>query len=380
MRTAKCSLKFLTPEKRRKLRDVLDEYSLVVNCFIDRFWESPPTKGKLLKPIINAPDTWLSHRMRKVAAREALDLIGSVKLWRKDELAARSKPVHRGGRMHISSTIGTLKAPEKAKEFDCWLELRCIGRKIGIDIPIRKHRQFNKLIGCGRRLNSYVVTPDYVRFSFEIDTGPKKEVKTAIGVDTGINALASLSTGAQFGTDVRGGIDRIYRCKYGSKGQQRARRALRHKIDVVAKQVAGSADLIVVENLKGICHGTKLKRRLSRNMRRYVGAWNVRYWLNRLQMDTETSRATFRSVPARGTSIECPRCGQADVGNRVGEVFRCLSCGHTNNADVNAGGNILRRFLTGPYGSGYKAAIERYERENCTVRELAEPSTKQGDF
>lgn len=45
---------------------------------------------------------------------------------------------------------------------------------------------------------------------------------------------------------------------------------------------------------------------------------------------------------------------QSDRGNRNGEMFLCLNCGHTDNADVNAGKNILNRFLTGQYGVCYK--------------------------
>ena len=36
-------------------------------------------KSKLLKPIVDLPDTWLSARLRKVAAREAIDMILSAK-------------------------------------------------------------------------------------------------------------------------------------------------------------------------------------------------------------------------------------------------------------------------------------------------------------
>ena len=41
-------------------------------------------------------------------------------------------------------------------------------------------------------------------------------------------------------------------------------------------------------------------------------------------------------------------------GNRNGEKFLCLNCGHADNADINAGKNILNRFLTGQNGARYK--------------------------
>jgi putative transposase len=346
-RSSKCSLKFLTAKKRQELGSVLDEYGKVVNHFISLFWDKPVTKTELLKDVVNSSDSWLSARLKKVAAREALDMISATKERWKNKPSKMVKPVHKGN-------IADLKQPKKATEFDCWLELRSIGNKIGIDIPIRKHNQFNDLASKGQRLNSYIITRDYVQFVFEHETGPKKEVKTAIGVDTGINALASLSTGEQLGIDIKGIIERVKRCQHGSRGQQRAKRALRQRIDEVAKTVAGKADLVVVEALKKMGHKSKLRRRLNSNIRRSIGTWNWKYWLKRLQMDTEVSRATFRSVLPFNTSITCPCCSHVDGGNRVGEMFLCLKCGYADNADINAGRNILGRLLTGPYGACYK--------------------------
>ena len=44
------------------------------------------------------------------------------------------------------------------------------------------------------------------------------------------------------------------------------------------------------------------------------------------------------------TSQQCSDCGHTDPGNRPSQaVFRCLACGHFDNADVNAAKNILAR-------------------------------------
>ena len=79
VRSSKCTTKWMTAEKRSTLRRVLEEYGRIVNIFIDHFWElpSPPAKAELLKPIVDLPETWLTARLRKVAAREALDMISS---------------------------------------------------------------------------------------------------------------------------------------------------------------------------------------------------------------------------------------------------------------------------------------------------------------
>lgn len=71
-------------------------------------------------------------------------------------------------------------------------------------------------------------------------------------------------------------------------------------------------------------------------------------------MNCEWNRVSFRSVSPYYSSQTCPCCGYVDRGNRKGEIFKCLKCDHADNADINAGMNILLRFLTGPYGASYK--------------------------
>lgn len=51
-------------------------------------------------------------------------------------------------------------------------------------------------------------------------------------------------------------------------------------------------------------------------------------------------------VPAAYTSQKCSKCGHVSSQNRTSrDIFRCVVCGHTENADVNAGRNILRAGL-----------------------------------
>lgn len=57
---------------------------------------------------------------------------------------------------------------------------------------------------------------------------------------------------------------------------------------------------------------------------------------------TERGRIVERINPAN-TSRTCPSCGTIDKGSRVSQAeFRCVSCGHSMNADHNAAVNILR--------------------------------------
>lgn len=351
-RSVKCSLKFANEGKRDTLAFVLVEYGNVVNFFIEHFWQNGCVHyAELLKPIVDLPNTWLSARLRKVAAREAIGMVKAVKSHKDGK---GKMPKHSGDRMSVSCTIADFKV-ERKQHFDGWLVLRSIGNKVALDLPVKLHKHYHKWASKGKRLNAYIITKNSVQFCFEVETGPKKKPDTCIGVDTGINALASLSTGEQFGTDIKAGIERVERCKHGSKGQKRAVRALKQRMAETAKEVCGKASLIVVENLKGITKSTKNpKRRLGKSMRRSIGRWNVRYWLQRLEYTCQETNVSFRTVSPWGTSQTCSSCGHVDRMNRSGEVFRCQRCGCTGNADCNAAVNILGRFISGKYGSGCK--------------------------
>ena len=106
---------------------------------IDKFWTRKWSKKELLAENI-AFDTWLSARLRKVAAREAIDMVAAAR--ERDGRWAR-KPVHRGKRMHVSSTIASLAPKKDAKTFDAWLHLTCIGRSIRMNLPVKFNRHYH---------------------------------------------------------------------------------------------------------------------------------------------------------------------------------------------------------------------------------------------
>lgn len=356
VRAVKCSTKFATQKKKDSLSVILNEYSQVVNFFIEYFWlKEKLDKGKLLKPIVDLPKetTWLSARLRKVAAREAIDMILSVRQRWKDKPEKINKPIHRGTRMYCSSTIAELQ--DSGSSFDCYLKIGSIGNKLKLEIPIKKHKQFNKWEKKGRRLNSYIITKDYIQFVFEIETGPKKEYGKIIGIDTGIKCLATLDDGQRIGNKVEEIISKINRCEYGSKRQKRLRNYLRHYIDTCAKDIFKNNNLqrIVVERLKSMNHNTKKRKSFSKNIRKTIGAWNYRHWLSRLERNCEENRVRYQSINPAYTSQTCNSCGHTDRKNRLSQdSFCCVSCGHTDHADINAAKNILNRGLSLAYCRG----------------------------
>jgi putative transposase len=61
-----------------------------------------------------------------------------------------------------------------------------------------------------------------------------------------------------------------------------------------------------------------------------------------LRAKAEEAGRIVVGVNPRHTSQTCNACGHVDARHRVSQAeFRCLACGHTANADVNAAKNIL---------------------------------------
>jgi putative transposase len=67
-------------------------------------------------------------------------------------------------------------------------------------------------------------------------------------------------------------------------------------------------------------------------------------FFNILTYKAEWAGKTVIAVNPKYTSRICYACGHNEKGNRkTQDQFKCLSCGHTANADHNAALNILAR-------------------------------------
>ena len=170
-RSTKCSLKFTNQGKINELDKILPEYARVVNIFIEIFWSETLQKKDLLKAVLHKVDSWFTERMKKVAAREALDMISAAKAKALEAEEEPVIPVHYGKSMSLSSTIVTMnKSKSPSGEFDYWLHLASIGHNIIINLPIKLHKHFHELAKTGRLLASYIIHKNYVQLCFEFKT------------------------------------------------------------------------------------------------------------------------------------------------------------------------------------------------------------------
>jgi len=211
-----------------------------------------------------------------------------------------------------------------------------------------------------------------VQISFEFKA-KQIEPKTILGSDRGIYNLASLAVIDQDGGVIeRKNIDgmnlRMVQRAIERKHQQLQRRgksftgaARRHAaneaVHVAANAIVGLAtknhSQVVIENLSGLA-STGGKRRRSRFNR----------ILNRAQYQKLQKVLSYklavaglpaaREVHPSYTSQACPFCGSISAENRLKTVtsdgvqtheFKCVSCGFSDDADLNAARNIALKRL-----------------------------------
>ena len=89
-------------------------------------------------------------------------------------------------------------------------------------------------------------------------------------------------------------------------------------------------------------NGAAAKAGLNKSI--HDAGWGV--FLDVLRAKAESAGRVVVEVNSRYTSQRCAECGHIAKDNRVSQaVFKCLSCGHSAHADVNAAVNILRAGL-----------------------------------
>ena len=361
-RSTKCYFdNWLTQKKKNILKDIFEEYTRVVNWFIQEFEKEIPDKSKyqlLTKENLHKIDSWFSYRMKSCAFAEAYNYIFGAKKLSEKINKKYIRPVYKGNKLLLTSNIVNIFLRPDTKKFDLNVILRCIGSKIKLSIPLRKHKHFTELMKRGELCKSVFLTDKYIQFIFEIETGKKKEQGKLLGVDIGLKKMVATSDNREYGDRYYELLKKLKNKKRCSKAYYRCKEEIREYINYNLKKLPwNSLRLIVVEKLKNLKYKMKFKRRLNKNIRRIISVWNYRYILNRIQRLSEDNRVSFRSVPAYYTSITCSKCGHRDKRNRKNqEDFCCQSCGYSDNADFNASKNLLLGFLMGAYGLHFKVS------------------------
>ncbi|WP_256862946.1 transposase [Microbispora sp. GKU 823] len=209
----------------------------------------------------------------------------------------------------------------------------------------------------------------------DVPAEPLRQTGAAVGLDMGVASLATTSDGDHLDNPrhLAGSAGRFVAAQQAlarkTRGSVRRRKAVaqvaalhakvrRQRLDYAHKQaltLVRGYDVIVHEDLR-IANMTRSAsgtvEQPGRNVAQKSGlnrsildaGWGV--FLQVLAHRAESAGRELIAVNPVNTSRTCARCGHVAKENRVTQAaFRCMVCGHTAHADVNAAKNILRAGL-----------------------------------
>jgi transposase len=386
IKRSQVSFKEATNFKTDKLRSFFEEYQRVVNAFIDIYWLSEKLPSKINSNHYKQIDSWLLGKAMKCAGNQAMKILRSAHtnnnkriyskykkvyskakhkkkkwfivnqtwaVWSKGKTFRPriNKPVFDGSTVELNSDLCHIQDSKNSSSFDLWIRLGSIfGNRFSLILPSHKHRQYNKLHNKGYTLSKSLTlyfnkeqNRFYANLFFQkqVEDTPKKSNKS-LGIDLGRNKLFACSDGRFLGTEITEKIQDLLRKKKHSKNYNQALRSLKDYIDCKIKKLnLHDYQTVVMEDLINMNHKIRQERRMNKSQRAEQAHWNLRQVYRRIQDICEENRVHLIKVPPAYTSQRCSSCGAIHRSSRQGEVYKCISCGYTCDADYNASKNIL---------------------------------------
>jgi putative transposase len=214
----------------------------------------------------------------------------------------------------------------------------------------------------------------WVSFAFEVEENLKPPApEVVVGIDVGVAQFAALSDGTvyeptnalqrhekklkrlqrQLAKQEKGSNNRVKRKAQIAKLHKHIADIRKDKTHQVTAELTRNYQTIVIEDLnvknmtgsaKGDMEnpGKKVKQKAGLNRSILNQGWYE--FRRQLEYKTKWHGGQVIAVNPRYTSQTCFKCGHVAKENRVSqEVFKCVKCGYTANADFNAAQNIKQR-------------------------------------
>ena len=244
-----------------------------------------------------------------------------------------------------------------------WLRVSTLERGKRISLPIMANAHAE---GRGGRLAStFSIIPRNGEWSIltarTIEATPWADHKAdVLGIDLGLRTLMATSEGDLRGVGFMGellkrdaklmaiqkglpgaGIKRLSECRRYRTFVAKLDGWLKTTLRTAIKGILGlhRPRKVVIEDLLFAGEQGTLSRRMNRLLRRF----GQRHFSQGLAELSEEFRFELELVDPAYTSQECRGCGFVHRGNRSQDRFKCLSCGLSGHADVNAAKNLVRR-------------------------------------
>lgn len=345
IRTSRISLNFSNLSKKEYVKNFILQYKSLINAYIDVLWGTEHQTDKYLSyDIQKSIKTKLPARAQQCAGLRALKIIKSQL---KSSAKNKIKPVYDANVAELDERFIQFIETDSPL-FNEIFQFRS-GDRSTILCPIKHHSHYNKFKELPWKRKKSVrirILHDqiYLDVFFEKEFESINTDKT-IGLDAGIKKLIADSDGNLYGEKIETLIDKINRKKQKSKAWYQAIKEKNYYINETVKSLPVSN--YILEDIKRIRYG--IKSRGNKVFRDKMHFWSYKEILRRVQNRAGVVGVQCLFVPPSYTSQTCYVCGRIHKMSREGEMFRCVYCGHMDDADVNASRNILKRGLSREY-------------------------------
>jgi putative transposase len=359
--SSKTTLNFTNHGKLDNLHQFIDEYKRVVVFFIDELWNMEKIPSLLPKEITTKITTWLSARAIQCAGKQASGIVRGTQTKQKRRLFVieklkkekkfkkarklqqiynnikQSKPNINNIQCELDERFVKFDFDNKTS-FDGWVILSSLGNKLKINIPVKKHKHFNKMLKQSKIKQGIRISKNDITFMFDIeDVEPRNEGKT-LGIDIGQKTTLSCSDGQL--------LDMCPHCHtYTSickdlsrkkKDSKNFNKKVTHRSNylryIVNKLNLDGIKVVNRENIKNL-------RKFS-NTSRMMKHWNYGELFDVLDSKLEKQGVLVNKINPTYTSQRCSKCGWTRKDNRKKKKFKCGKCHFESDADLNASLNL----------------------------------------
>ena len=227
----------------------------------------------------------------------------------------------------------------KGTDFDFWVDFETQFAKKRVRIPAKSHKRLNHWLARKWKIVDECELVLQKNGNWQVKVFIQKEVAPAavpesfLGVDVGITNSVSRSDGY-----LGQGLSKI-RKQVRAQNAERQRQG--HAFSRVKSHVKQVLDLEVRRAITrcvrdGLGISVEDPKRLANLRSGSLHGWARSYFARRAAMVAEEESVRIVFVNPSYTSRTCLSCGNRDSRNRVKQMFKCISCGNTAHADINA--------------------------------------------
>ena len=343
-RSSRVYLNDLNSGKRQTLVEFLRLCHDATQYFVDLLWQRKDFSARLsdIETVHCGRDRFkTTTRLAQALAKQAKETIR-----RKVKILKRKPRL----RKHTVTLYSNFVAIEPFNgSFDYAIKLIGSGAPKMV-IPVKSTKLINKFLSTGWSMSKTIrIGKDgsrlWVDFIFEKQRPNKKDVGIIVGVDSNYKAGMVLSDGQIVGNKA------YERIQLFSKQQKRTHQEVKSMIGNAINSIdLSNTKTLCIENLKNVKRGTRGK--FSREYNRRLSHWQYALYRDLLERRCEEAGIRIELKNPAYTSQYCRSCGKWDKRNRVGDKFRCVNCGFSDNSDYNAAKNLELLGLAEVYGLG----------------------------